>query len=180
MSKIEVPLKDYHRYSKKKTLICHIMSSPHSEITQIKKKLFHQELQWKDRMYPIAQDAIWFDRKGIGHIHLEVNESDGTMRFLFHEKTNLVDENNKSLDMCGKCGDRISIDARNVRDLLKRKTINTFWGLDNSYVLLLMILGIGLVASIGAVFYLIGDLQTTHELLNKYLVPVPKPVTPSG
>jgi len=142
------------------------MSSPHLEITQMKKKIYSQEFQWKGRIYPIAQDAIWFDKKGIGHLHVEVNESDGTMRFLYNQKLERDDK-------CEACGGKTSIDAKNVKDLVKRKTINTYWGIDNSYTLLLLILAIVLVLAIAGIFYLVGDNQATHELLNKYLQPVP-------
>jgi len=171
--KIEVTLKEFHRHNKKKVLICHIMANPNLEITTVKRKLYDQDFTWKKRIFPIAQDAIWYDKKGLGHLHVEVNESDGTYRFLYHQKTNLEDSSGNPIDMCGKCGDRISIDAKNVWDLVKRKTVDTFWGLDNSHVLLLLIMGIVLVIMMGALFYVIGDNQKTNQLLAQYLKPPP-------
>lgn len=85
----------------------------------------------------------------------------------------------KPLDMCTRCGGRITIDARNQRDLNKRKTIDSFWGLDNSQVLLLIIMGIIAIGALGGVFYLIGQNQTLQEQLTRLTPPPVKQTTPT-
>lgn len=158
-------------------LYCHVMHDLVNEIGIAKCKVYSQEFSWRKRMYPIDKDAIaWKDKKGISHLFIDVNESDGTIRFLSPQKLNLLSgevcklcNSPVPIDLCGKCGDRISYDARNVRDLLKRKTIDTFWGLDSSHIILLMLMGIVAIAGIGASMYLIGQNTKLQEQLNKYL-----------
>lgn len=187
-------------------LICHVMNELPTglkEIGQVKTKTQSQEFTWQKRIYPIPKDAldvIWEDRKGISHLHVFVNESDGTYYWLTPEKLNLygfitereiiVEEKQEDgsivkvkkklqlpnsiaspLDLCTKCGSRITIDAMNVRDLVKRKTVNAIWGIDNSFMMLLLIMGIVLVILMGAMFYIIGQWQATQQTLNTYLKP---------
>lgn len=160
-------------------LICHVMNELPSglkEIGFVKAKTQNQEFSWQKRIYPIpkdALDAIWEDKKGISHLHVFVNESDGVYRWLTPEKLNqyFFDNDNgktvlKPLDTCVKCGGRITIDATNVRDLVKRKTVNAIWGIDNSFMLLLLMMGIVLVIMMGALFYIIGQWQASQQQLN--------------
>lgn len=177
-------------FKSKNTLVCHIMSGNTKEVGTAKTKLYAQEFQWRKRMWAIDADAIpWVDKKGISHLFVDVNESDGIIRFLEPRKLNLSAPFNTTcpkcneplefpaieapIDLCGKCGDRITYDARNVRDLLKRKTIDTFWGLDSSHMILLIIMAIVAVGAMGGLFYLLGQNQKLQENLNKYL---PSPV----
>lgn len=153
--------------NKRTRLICHIMENEHKEIAIRKAKTFDQEFTWKKRVFPIDYKAIWTDRKGISHLHVQVNEADGTFRFLYNIKDNIID------DKCSACGGKISIDAKNVRDLVKRKTINAIWGLDQSHILIIMIAMIACVILAGALFFVLGQLETTQNQLAKYL-PAPK------
>ena len=146
------------------------MENEHKEIAIRKAKTFDQEFTWKKRVFPIDYKAIWTDRKGISHLHIQVNEADGTYRFLYNVKDNIID------DKCSACGGKISIDAKNVRDLVKRKTINAIWGLDQSHILIIMIAMIACVILAGALFFVLGQLETTQNQLAKYLPP-PKTTT---
>jgi len=138
-----------------------------NEVGLVKTKLYSQEIQWKKRMWPIASDAVaWKDKKGISHMFFDVNESDGIIRFLTPDKMNYT-----GIDKCAECGNRISIDAKNTYDLLKRKTINAIWGLDQSHIVLLMILGIVALIALAGIFYLIGENKNLQTQLNKYLPP---------
>lgn len=187
-------------------LICHVMSELPTGLKEIGSTKAHtqnQEFTWQKRIYPItkeSRDVIWEDKKGISHLHVFVNESDGTYYWLTPEKLNLygfitekeviIEEKQedgsivkvkkmlqlpnsiaKPLDLCTKCGSRITIDAMNVRDLVKRKTVGAIWGIDNSFIMLLLIMGIVLVIMMGALFYIIGQWQATQNQLNLYLKP---------
>lgn len=174
------------RMTKKNNLICHIMHDMVNEVGIAKTKVYAQEFKWKKREWPIDTNAIpWIDKKGTYHLFVDVNESDGTIRFVEPQKTNLDGEpcdkchSPIPLDKCSKCGDRITIDARNVRDLVKRKTIDTFWGLDSSHIMLLLIMGIFAIGAMGGLFYVIGQLQSTQAQLAKYL-PAPTSQTSSA
>lgn len=156
----------YKPVSKKQLLFCHIHNRKEQEIAVVRTKIYSQDFTWKKRIYPIDATAIWYDKKGNGHIHCVANESDGTIRFLFAEQLNLISldgEKPEHIDKCESCGGRISIDAKNVHDLIKRKTLSTFWGIDQSHILLLLIMGIIMVGAFGGLMYLLGENQKVQK-----------------
>lgn len=156
--------------AKRNLLLIHILDEYKNEVGTAQAKTFSQEFSWKKRMFPIDPSAVGFtDKKGIKHLFTDANQSDGTIRWLAPDKTNLRDENGQIIDKCTSCGGKISYDARNVRDLLKRKTIDTFWGLDSSHILLLLVMGIIAIGAFGGLFYLLGQNQNLQQQLNKYL-----------
>ena len=178
--------------AKNDKLLVHVVDDFLSEVGKpVKTNTWKQDFSYKKRVFPIEQSAIAHtDYMGIKHLFINVNESDGTYRFMEHRKLNLLEPlelecpdchsvNQVPLDFigaprnqCDKCGDKISYDARNVRDLVKRKTIDTFWGIDSSHILLLMVMGIIAIGAFGGLFYLLGQNQSLQGQLNKYL---PKP-----
>lgn len=151
-------------------LHCHIMDDDLNEVGKVKVNTSKQEFEYKKRMWALPKNidtATWRDKKGIYHLHVHVNESDGIIRFLEPKKF-------ITIDICKKCGNRISIDAKNVWDLMKRRTITAIWGIDNTFTLLLILMGIIAVGAIGALFYVIGEnqtLQTQIQVLQARLVP---------
>lgn len=146
-------------------MICHVMDNLRNEVGSAKTKVYAQEFQWKKRMWPISKEAVaWKDKKGVSHMFFDVNESDGTIRFLEPIKFNY-----RGVDKCRKCGDRISIDARNTYDLLKRGTIKAIWGFDSSHITLLIIMGIMALGMLAGVFYLLGENRNLQGQLAKYL-----------
>ena len=169
--------------TKSNRLICHILDSRRHEVGIAKTHTYAQEFTYKKRSWPIDHDSIpWIDKKGHCHLFVDVNEADGIYRFLEPRKLNLdagqeCDKcgSPQPLDICSKCGDKITIDARNVRDLVKRKTIDTFWGLDQSHILIILVMGIIAIAAFGGLFYLLGQNQSLQQQLNKYL-PTPEEV----
>lgn len=155
---------------KKNQLLIHILDEFRNEVGTGMAKSYSQEFSWKKRTFPIDPTATqWTDKKGVHHLFCDANESDGTIRFLSPMKTNLINEQGDIIDKCAQCGGKISIDARNVRDLVKRKTIDTFWGLDSSHILLLLVMGIIAIGAFGGLFYLLGQNQNLQTQLNKYL-----------
>lgn len=147
----------------KNVLICHIMENEKKEIARVKTRTHKQDFVWRKRAWPIAQDAIWVDKKGISHLHINVNEADGTYRFLYSQKNNIVD------DKCTQCGGRISIDALNVRSMTSRKVIQSIWGVDQSYIMLLLIMAIVLVMAVGALFYIIGEKNKSDQIIRDFV-----------
>lgn len=150
------------------------MQDLNNEIATVKTKRHRQEFEWKKRTWAIPDfnsitspiGEIWHnpiitDKKGIGHIFVEVNEADGVIRMLPPTKQNIID------DKCTQCGGKISIDAMNIRNLTKRKTINTFWGIDNTYVLLLLVIAIMAIGALGFAFYLFGENSELRLQLEK-------------
>lgn len=153
----------------KNTLICHILNDDLTEAGHVKARKYNQEFVWRKRMYPIKDeigDTFITDIKGRKHLYVNVNESDGTYHWLTPTKLNLVKPSlDGAIDKCGECGGSISIDAHNVWDMLKRKTIDTFWGLDNTFTLLLIIMGIVAIGAMGFAFYLFGQNNTLNNQL---------------
>lgn len=158
----------------KSGLVCHLLYNMKDEIGTVKAKKYAQEFSYKKRMWPIDKDAVSYtDRKGNEHYFCDINESDGIVRWLDPIQFNhleFVGENKvQFLDKCSECGGRITYDARNVRDMLKRKTIDTFWGIDSSHIMLLLVMGIIAIGAFGGLFYLLGQNQNLQQQLNKYL-----------
>ena len=147
---------------KSNRLLIHIMANNNREVALVKSKIYNQEFMWNKRMYPIDKNGFIADKKGYAHYYQDVNESTGMLTF-----------NKSYIDQCVKCSNKIGQDAVNTRDLLKRRTISAIWGIDNSHILLLMIMGIVLVVIAGILFYVYGQNQQLTEKLEQYL---PKPV----
>ena len=198
----EKELKNIHKNtSKSKTLIIHVRSSLHNQVGQVKTKIYKQDFTWKQRLFPIMQDAIWYDLKGVGHALCDANMSDGTIRFYTPAQMNLIDTSVRCdkcnrlapIDKCAKCGDTISYDASAVFNMHRRKTLTTFWGLDQSHIVLLLILGIIAIGGFAGIMYEIGqngdkDKQIARQItintdlqnkLNEYLPPI-QPDIPNG
>lgn len=148
-----------------KRLVCHFMLNGTNEVGTKKAKIYDQEVTWNKRIWAIDPNAFITDIKGIAHYYVDVNESSGTLRF-----------SKSYIDKCVECSNKIGIDAVNARDLLKRKTISSIWGIDSSHIILLMILGIGMLIMGVAVMYIYGEYQKVNAKLQQYLPPPPAPV----
>lgn len=168
-----------------------------TEAGSVRAKKYNQEFTWRKRQWAIPSEdnpvivkirnenneekeaympipSFITDKKGIKHLYVKVNESDGVYYFLSPRALNLYDTKGEPIDKCGQCGGSISIDARNVRDMLKRKTIDTFWGLDNTFTMLLIVMGIVAIGAMGFAFYLFGQnnaLSTQVKVLQAQIAP---------
>lgn len=160
----------------KNTLIAHIMEEK-KEVGIAKVKTYSDSIKWKKRLWAISEQArkegFIIDRKGVTHLYIDVNLADKIYYFLTPTELSRYDLVHKPIDQCTKCGGKLSIDAMAQKALTNKGNIISFWGRDNSYVVLLLILAIGLILAVGAVFYMVGENQKTNELLKKYLVPLP-------
>jgi hypothetical protein len=138
--------KDFYAGNKNKKMIVHFMINPNKEVGKPKKiRVYAQEVTWKKRTWPINRNNIVTDSKGMSHYYVDINKERS-----YSFKATIT-------DTCKKCGGDLAIDSRNVRDLVKRKTIETFWGVDSTHIMLLLIMGIVLVAMIGVIFYMYTD-----------------------
>jgi len=164
----------------KSKLIGHILEN-RKEVGKAKGNTFDAELKWKKRQWNISpevkEDCFIYDKKGVAHCWLDVNQADGTYHFLTPEKLNLYTSARDVIDKCGECGGQISIDAQEHRIVNRKNIIKSFWGLDNSYMLLILLLGIVCVILVGALFFVVGELNKTNTLLQKYLQPAPTSTT---
>lgn len=134
--------------NKAKSITVHLMQSPtkhHAKPFKIKGSA--QEVNWKKRIWPVDRTAIITDHKGIQHLYLDVNN---LVTYRFNLGLKVLPE------QCSKCG-KSAVDARNARDLLKRKTITTFWGVDSMPILLMIIMAIIILGAFAFAFYLYSD-----------------------
>lgn len=153
--------------------MCHILDENRKEVGRpVKVDAKKQDFTWRKRAYPINREAIpYTDYNNNQHYFVNVNESDGTVYFLTPKQLNLYESEigangqYQILNKCGICGDKISIDASNVYDMIKRKTIGAIWGIDQSHIVLLIIMGIVAIAGLGGIFYLLGQNQTLQKQL---------------
>lgn len=158
---------DVYLGSKDKHLLCHFMKNKTKEVGRKKIRLIEQEVTWAKRIWEIKDSAIITDIKGLAHIYFDINEADGVLSF-----------KKPWIDTCSKCGNEIKgADARNARDLLKRRTISALWGIDNTHTLLLLIMGIVLVGMMGAMLYFMNQASTMQAKLDA-LTPKPTPTQP--
>jgi hypothetical protein len=129
---------------KNKRLLVHVMQNSVEVAKPIKTQIWKQEVTWNQRVFPIDHNSFILDSKGIHHQYVEANDL-AVLRF-----------NKDHEDKCRKCGGKMFIDARNARDLVKRKTIEAIWGIDSTHIILLMLLGIAVLGAVGAVMYVIN------------------------
>lgn len=133
---------DFFTGESDKHLLVHIMQGNIEVTKPIKKKIYEQQFEWRQRIFPISHKDFIVDAKGLHHLYVDANTL-STKRF------------GESIDKCKKCNGKMSIDARNARDLLKRKTIEAIWGIDSTHIILLIVLGIAVLMAMGAVFYFV-------------------------
>lgn len=137
------------------------------EVGKTKCKLYDKEFTWKKRIYPVEQTRIITDLKGNAHLYVHANKMQCLS--LQHEAIK----------------DNKFVDAKNARDLLKRKTIQAVWGVDSMPMIMLMILLLGMVIMAGALMFLMFDptvipqVKAMKEELARYksLPPALPPIT---
>lgn len=158
----------------KNRLICHILEGK-KEVGTAKGKTYEDTIKWNKRAWTISQQArdraYIVDKKGLTHIFVQVNTADSIMYPLTHTQLSLIDSKGELIDKCGECGGQISIDATAHRIALNKTIYKSFWGIDNSYMLLLLIMAIVCVILVGALFFMVGEANKTNTLLQKYLKP---------
>lgn len=137
---IDTERSEYFTGEKQKKLLVHVMQNGIEVDKPIKTVIFKQQVEWKNRIFPIQPLAFVIDHNGVHHQYVNANTT-GALAF------------DKAPDMCVKCGGKLSIDARNARDLLKRKTIEAIWGIDSTHIILLIIVGIFAIGMMGFAMY---------------------------
>lgn len=128
-----------------KILIVHICQKKGLQLVEvdkpIKAKIYEQSIQWRGRQYPIVEERFVYDYNGIAHQYVDVNEVSTFTWQKDHEAN------------CRKCGGKMTVDAREARILGRRGIFHNIWGLDNTHVMLMLVLIIGAMAMAGAFFY---------------------------
>ena len=167
-------LQDVYRGNKDKTLLVHMMVNGNKEVSKpLRKKIYDLDFDWNKRTHEINHDKIITDFQGKAHYYHDVNDTIGSLSF---HKTEVKVSGN-----CLTCGGDLNltewIDAQNERNLTRRRNIQGIWGIDNTSVILLMIIGIVALVMAVALFYVVGAWQQTQNQLNAYLPKVTQHTT---
>jgi hypothetical protein len=155
------------------------------EIAVVKTRVYNTEFVWNKRTWPIDPEAIpWVDKKGVNHFFVSVNESDGIIRFMKPMKHNLLNGElcdkcgcPKPLNQCEKCGGKISYDAQSVKSLVNKNTHQKYWGVDNSHIMIILVLGIVLLIMGVAIMYMYGETQKLNAQIVKQVIDSSNTVT---
>ena len=154
--------------NKSKKMLVHLMVNANKEVGKpFKVKLSAQEIKKGKRIWPVNKKELVTDYKGNNHLYLDAN------------KCTTIGLKKQVTDTCVKCKGELSIDARNVRDLVKRKTITTFWGVDSMPLILMIVMGIIILGMFAFAFYLYSDNKAKDATINTLKnPPQPKTTTP--
>lgn len=126
-------------------LIVHIAQKNGNRLVEVSKpvttKIYNQSVEWRGRQYPIVPERFTFDFKGIAHQWVDVND------------VSVLTWNKDHEENCRTCGGKMTVDAKESRALGRRGIFHAIWGLDNTHVMLMLVLIIGAMAMAGAFFW---------------------------
>lgn len=152
--------------SKNKTLYVHLMANKNHEIEIVKRKVYDTEFDWNKKTFNVHPEFFITDKIGDVHYYCDINDTYGGLSF-----------NKEHIEQCNECGKSLSKDSQISYNLTRKRNLTGIWGVDNAHMILLMILGIGLMLCLVAVFYIVGMLNETQKQLDNYL---PKNGAPSS
>lgn len=137
-----------------KKLIVHICQQRGNELIEVDKpvtaKIWHQDIQWRGRQYPVIPSRFFYDYQGIAHQNVDVNDVSVLTWKKDHE------------DKCKACGGKMTVDAQESRKLGRRGIFNAIWALDNTHIMLMVVLLLGAMGMAGAFFYFFNQ-DTLHK-----------------
>lgn len=132
---------EYYTGNKSKDLLVHIMQKGIEVDKPVKTKIYNQSIQWNRRQYPIVPERFVTDYNGLNHQYVDVNDVAVLTWHKDHE------------DKCKKCGGKMTVDARESRALGRRGVFQAIWGLDNTHMILMVVILIGAMAMAGGFFW---------------------------
>lgn len=163
--------KNYYTGEKSKTLFVHVMQDGVEVDKPVKAKIYEQSVTWNKRLYPIVPARFYFDHKGVAHQQVDAND----VSVLTYHKDHT--------DRCKKCGGKMTVDARQARELGKRGVFHAIWGIDSTHMILLIIFALGMAGGIGGFFWAynqdtlhsaqLAGARTEIARLNQIINPVP-------
>lgn len=148
---------DFFTGNNSKKLFVHVMQDNVEVSKPIKTQIWKQQIEWKQRVFPIVPARFIVDAKGIHHQYVNVND------------VSVLSFNKDHADKCRKCGGKMFIDARNARDLVKRKTIEAIWGIDSTHIVLLIILGVMTMVTTFSTIYFANQTTALQQQINSAL-----------
>ena len=145
---------EYYTGERNKKLLVHVVQSGVEVSKPIKTNIYSQSVQWRKRVYPVIPEKFIVDSDGKHHMFVEANDS-AVLSF-----------NKDHEDKCRKCGGKMTIDARNNRELNKRGVIQAIWGIDPAHMVLLIVMGVIVILGIGAALYFGQENSTLHTKID--------------
>jgi hypothetical protein len=141
---------DFYTGNKNKKLLVHIMQNGIEVSKPIRRKIYEQSVTWNKRQWPIYPPRFVYDHKGIAHQYVEVND------------VSVLTWHKDHTDRCKKCDGKMTVDARQSRELGKRGVFHAIWGIDSTHMILLIVFAIGAVAMAGFGFWSYNQ-DTLHK-----------------
>lgn len=146
---------EYYTGNKSKTLLVHIMQNGIEVDKPIKTQIYQQSVEWRRRQWAIVPARFTYDYSGVAHQYVDVND----VAVLTWQKDHT--------DTCKKCHGKMTIDAKEARALGRRGVFHAIWGIDNTHMILLIVLAIGAMAMAGAFFWAYSsDIKHNTQLEN--------------
>jgi len=136
---------EYYTGNKTKDLLVHITQNMTEIDKPIKAKIYQQSIEWNQRQWPIIPKRFIYDYHGIAHQYVDVNDVAVLTMHKDHE------------DHCKKCGGKMTVDAKESRALGRKGIFTAIWGVDNTRMIMLIILFVGAVALAGAFMWAFND-----------------------
>lgn len=141
---------EYYTGNKSKQLFVHVMQDGIEVTKPIKTKIYEQNVTWNKRLYPIVPERFYYDHKGIAHQMIATND------------VSVLTWHKDHTDTCKKCGGRMTIDARQARELGKRGVFHAIWGIDSTHMILLIVFALGAMGMAGGFVYYYNQ-DTLHK-----------------
>ena len=82
-------------------------------------------------------------------------------------------------DKCKKCGGKMTIDAMSNKQMNRKKIVTAIWGIDNTHIMLLLIMGIVTLILGVLVMYMYGDSQSAHAQITALQLELHPAINPS-
>jgi hypothetical protein len=136
---------EYYTGQKTKNLIVHVMQDGIEVTKPIKKKIYEQKVSWDKRTWPIIPSKFTWDNKGVAHQYVSTND------------VAVLSFNKDHEDKCKKCGGKMTIDARQARELGRRGIFHAIWALDSTHMVMMILIIIGAMAGAGFGVYFYGE-----------------------
>lgn len=136
---------EYYTGEKSKNLLVHVIQDGVEVTKPIKRKIYEQKVNWNKREYPIIPEKFIWDNKGVAHQYVSTND------------VAVLSFNKDHEDKCKKCGGKMTIDARQARELGRRGIFHAIWALDSTHMVLMILIIVGAMAGAGFGVYFYGE-----------------------
>lgn len=140
----------FYTGEKSKKLFVHVLQDGIEVDKPIKTKIYAQSVEWNKRQWFIYPPRFIYDHNGIAHQYVDVND------------VSVLTWKKDHTDRCKQCDTKMTVDARQSRELGKRGVFHAIWGIDSTHLILLIVFAIGAIAMAGFAFWSYNQ-DTLHK-----------------